>query len=1059
MDFNLTIWKNKLNENLAGWKVRFQRAGINTFYYGLAATSLLPVIQAYHSGEMIPALVALGGVSAGLGANLLANKIQSWKDKSEGEIAAELQTAPELKETIDDLLEKMETLSSAQSNLGSDAERRWFEELIRRELASAGSRITYQATLIGDGAIAQGNGAIALGKDAKYIVGSYTENKYASPDSKQIEADKNESARRLYLERMRKHCQSLPLAALGSEDGSGDEGITLDHVYIDLDTAIFIKKSDLEDLRAGKKVSLTESVIAKESPELMERMEEKKDVQSLPVWDAVRATPRVVLLGDPGAGKSTFARKMLGLQAAVMLKQCDPFPGFAEDLLPVLIVLRELTVNLDWQKLERLPAETQKKGLLDHIHQHLVKDLKRTSAEASTGLIQQALENGKVLLVLDGLDEVPQSLRKAVRQLVGALLSEYHIERLIITSRIRSYVGSAVFENIQTFTIRVFDEEKIRGFVKAWYNTQSLMGHVVEHDVPSRIQDLSTAAISDNLREISSNPMMLTSMAIIHQKEIGLPRERVRLYKLVVDVLLRRWQKYKLGEGQLAPSPDLSNFLMDDLRLLNAMERLAYEAHLAGKEKKEGVDLPRMRALEILEQKEYLNNIGLAEEFLDYVDQRTGLLKGNGGELEKPTSYGFPHRTFQEYLAGCYMVRDRNPSREYYQRAAEGDYWSLAALLGAEELYLNRRGKHTVLDLAYQLLPDGLTTEQDARASLWSAQVARIADVDEIKADMESPRGGEKYLASLPPRLLALFQSDLSPIERAEAGRVLAALGDPREEILQIEKMLFCRVPAGEFTMGENKEAHQVSLPEFYISRFPISNSQFDQFVKAEGYKQENYWKEAQQAGYWSDAGFKGRFDNEARNAPDDNGAPFNFSNHPVVGVSWYESLAFTRWLEEKIRTKEQFNVLDEKNPVRLKADFHICLPSESEWEKASRGTAGRKYPWDGEFNPNFANVSETGINTTSAMGCFPKGISPYGLLETSGNVWEWMRSEYEDSPYRADDGRENLSKKVQYRSLRGGSFGGGSDVARCAYRFGFDPDYWFRYYGFRVVVSPVLPS
>ncbi len=1056
MPFNFDLWKESTKQKLQGWKGRMARAGLNSAYYFLAGVTLFPVVQAVHSGDWSGLAVLGASLGSAVSTNLLANIVQKSKDKNDAEIAEileeEAQSMPELKVELDTMLEKLDALQEAEKAL-ADSDKAWFVELIQRELKNIQSGVKYEAHLVGSGAVAQ-NG-IAIGAGGVYVGGNFTVNQ--SPDPKQIKGDENESARRIYLERMRRHCQVLPLAALGGEEGTGEE-ITLDNVYIDLDTAIYIKTSDLEDLRAGKKVRLTESAVAKESPELLERINDKKDVQPLPLWEAVSATPRVVLLGDPGAGKSTFARKVLGLQAAVMLKQYNPFSGFAPDLLPVLIVLRELAVKLGGQKLEGLSAETQKKELLSLVNQHLADEVKHTSAKSSAELIQQALESGRVLLVLDGLDEVPQNLRKTVRQLVGALISEYRIERLIITSRIRSYVGTAVFENIQTFTIRAFDKGKIRGFVKAWYNTQSQMGHVAERDLPNRIQDLSMAAISDNLREISSNPMMLTSMAIIHQKEIGLPRERVRLYKLVVDVLLRRWQKYKLGEGQLAPSPELANFLMDEIRLLNAMERLAYEAQRAGKEKKEGADLPRMRALEILEQKEYLNDIGLAEEFLDYVDQRAGLLKGNGGELEKPTSYSSPHRTFQEYLAGCYMVRERNPSREYFQRAAEGDYWSLAAQLGAEELYLNRRGKHTVLDLAYQLLPAKLTNEQEARATLWSALVARVANVDEIKADKESPQGGEKYLASLPPRLLALLQSELSPIERAEAGRVLATLGDSREEVLQIEKMVFCRIPASEFTMGEAEEAHKVFLPEFYISRFPISNAQFALFVKAEGYKQEKYWQEAQQADAWNN-GFKGRFDKEYRVMPSDGGAPSNLPSHPVVNVSWYESLAFTRWLEEQMRALEQFNVLDEKNPIKLKADLHICLPSEAEWEKASRGLDARVYPWEGEFNPNFANVAETGIGTTSAMGCFPKGISLYSVLDTSGNVWEWTRSEHKDYPYRTDDGREDLSKNVEYRSLRGGSFLDPSERARCAFRFGDLPDYWFGHYGFRVVVSPILPS
>jgi formylglycine-generating enzyme required for sulfatase activity len=1066
MDFNFNFWKQAVSQNIKGWKERFKRTGINSLYYGLTATSLLPVVQAYHTGDVAPALIALGGISAGVGANLLANKIQGWKDKTEAQIAADLQSTPELKETLDQLLEKMEIVAEAQKDLPTDSDRLWFEKTLKEELAKIGSRVSYNATLIGDGAIAQGPNSTAVGAGGMYfggdvsdaniqqghqnrIIHTQTHIEKQVVESSNPEKEKTEAARRAYLERMRKHCQALPLAALGSDDGDGDE-VTLDQVYIDLDTELDVMASDFEEIQNGvKKLS------GYTLPDLKDGMRLGKDVLPLPLWDAIHATPRAVVLGDPGAGKSTFVRKLLGLQAAVLLKQCDPLPGFADDLLPVLIVLRELVVDLDWEALEKLSAAKQKKELLAHIHQHLEQDLKRTSAEASIELIQRALASGNVLLVLDGLDEVPQNQRKAVRQLVSALLSEYQVARLIITCRIRSYTGGAVFENLQSLTIRPFDEKKIQGFVTAWYNTQAQMGHVAERDKDNRAKDLIRAAVSDNLREISSNPMMLTSMAIIHQKEIGLPKERVRLYKLVVDVLLRRWQKYKVGEKQLAPSPELAAFMLDEIRLLNVMERLAYEAHQAGRGEKENADLPRMRALEILEQKEYMQSLRLAEEFLDYVDQRAGLLKGNGGELEKPTSYSFPHRTFQEYLAGCYMVRDRNPWREYYGRAAEGDHWSLAAQLGAEELYFNRRAKHTVMDLAYQLMPAELKTEQDARAALWSAQAANIADVYEIKADTETPNGGEKYLASLPARILPLLSGSLAPIERAEAGRILAQVGDPREEVMTIANLTFCRIPAGEFIMGAESEddnkPRKLTLPEYFISQYPITNAQFEHFVKAEGYKQEKYWQEAKQHEFWSKDGFKGRFEKEPRLASINYGYPENLANHPVVGVSWYEALAFTRWLNEQIQQAGQLHVFNEKDLVPFQKEWQVSLPNEAEWEKAARGTDVREYPWEGEFNLNFANTYETGIKTTSAVGCFPLGASPYGLQDVSGNIWEWLRNDYKS-------GKDDFQSKED-KGLRGGSFHAQSDLARCAYRYGSLPGFRYGFFGFRVVVSPVLPS
>jgi len=904
-----------------------------------------------------------------------------------------------------------------------------------------------KAQLSGGGAIAQGDGAKAVGAGGMLVEGGLTINQ--APDLQKIEVDKIKAKLYAYLEWVQKRCQVLRLAALSAKNNA-DEDITLDDVYVDLDTSIDIQESDLEDLRTGRKTRLFESGAAKELDTHQERASTDK-AQPLPLWDAVRFTPRAVILGDPGSGKSTFAHKVLGMQAMVMRNQGTLLPGFDADLLPVLIILRELALNLDPESLAKLSDEARTKALLNHFRQYLERELKIEKIESAIPLVDRALARGRVLLVLDGLDEVPQNLRGTIRQLAGALLSHYRVARLMITSRIRSYAGSAVFENLQTFTIRPFTRPKIESFIKGWYRTKVNTGQVSEKDREKQIRDLTQAALSRNLAEISSNPMMLTSMAIIHQEEVTLPRERVRLYKLVVDVLLRRWQKQKLGEGKLTPSEKLAAFLMDGDRILDAMERLAYEAHLSAKGKKGSADLLRMRAVEILEDKRYLNDMGLANEFLNYVDQRAGLLKGNGGETEKTISYSFPHRIFQEYLAGCYMVRERDPWREYRPRAAEGDYWAIAAQLGAEELYFNNRsGKYTAIDLAYHLLADEVNTEQDARLCLWSSQITQIVDLDEIRADKEN--GGEKYLRALPQRLLSALESKLPAIERTQAGNTLSALGDPRfnAEMWQLpndETLGFVRIPAGKFLMGSDdkydneKPQHEVDLPEYWMARYPVTVAQFRAFTEATKYSFD-LWK-------------------------------YNLvPTQPIVAVSWYDALEYTKWLDGELRlyaTKQIQTGISHPFWQGLAASkLQVTLPSEAEWEKAARGSDGRIYPWGNDFDAEKANTTETQIGDPSAVGCFPSGIN--GLFDMSGNVWEWTRSlwgkdwsdpEYQ-YPYNPQDAKReelNASKEI-LRVLRGGSFSLGSDYARCAYRYWFLPDLSYGNFGFRVVlVSPILPS
>jgi formylglycine-generating enzyme required for sulfatase activity len=175
--------------------------------------------------------------------------------------------------------------------------------------------------------------------------------------------------------------------------------------------------------------------------------------------------------------------------------------------------------------------------------------------------------------------------------------------------------------------------------------------------------------------------------------------------------------------------------------------------------------------------------------------------------------------------------------------------------------------------------------------------------------------------------------------------------------------------------------------------------------------------------------------------------------NHPVVGVTWHDGIAYCEWLTAQLlgdsRTPPELREL-------LQSGGRVALPSEAEWEKAARGTHGRIYPWGNAFDPNLANTDEGGIGATSAVGCFPGGASPYGMLDMSGNVWEWTRSQYKEYPYQPLDGREDLQGGDRIdRVLRGGSWGGNVRGARCAVRLRLSPNFGFYGIGFRVGVLP----
>ncbi|MCB0276406.1 MAG: DUF1566 domain-containing protein [Calditrichaeota bacterium] len=561
--------------------------------------------------------------------------------------------------------------------------------------------------------------------------------------------------KRQYLAKLASDCLNLPLSAMSDEFG-GDELVTLDKVYIDLDTTATVMVD--ED---GNPV--------KEPQTMADR--EKMKTRPVKAIEAAAKNPRLVLKGDPGSGKSTFVKNLCALLAR------GTFPdGFPEDILPIFIQLRDLLSKLAKVAVNELPATQAQAKLAMVVQDQIVEELDRLECRNFSESLLASFREGDCLLVLDGLDEVPFGQRDIVSQTVRSALTKYHLKRVIITCRTRSYGEANQIEGFTDVTLAPFDHEKISHFIQAWYSAQS--GEKLGlHKRNKKIEDLNRAAVSGELQDIARNPMLLTTMAIIHQRDVGLPDKRVELYDLAVDVLVRRWRKHKVGES-LSTSGKLNEFLKDDHLLRPALERLAFEAHCQKPEKTETGDLERFRALEILEEGHFEGNLTLANEFLDYVDQQSGLLLGNGAQGKKPTTYRFPHRTFQEYLTGCYLMSHRDREREVLRLAGKGDYWSVAMQLGFEEMLFNRRSKNELLNLAYFLCGrEEAANQAEERSHLWSANIAVLLGESAIKSD-RVPNGGETYLNRLRQSLIARLSGALSFDERAEAGRNLVRLGE-----------------------------------------------------------------------------------------------------------------------------------------------------------------------------------------------------------------------------------------------------------------------------------------
>ena len=429
---------------------------------------------------------------------------------------------------------------------------------------------------------------------------------------------------------------------------------------------------------------------------------------------------------------------------------------------------------------------------------------------------------------------------------------------------------------------------------------------------------------------------------------------------------------------------------------------------------------------------------------------RAGLLLDRDGKV-----FTFPHRTFQEYLAGTHLALMPDFPLKASELVEQGDFWRVVILLAVGHLAHNNRNRAMPLMLVNELCPE----QSEDNNYPWQRTVIAGEALLELGVNRaQDTQTGKSTLKRVRARLTQMIeQSQVTARQRAEAGDVLAKLGDPRFDAdhwhLPDDPTLgFVEIPAGPFLMGSDPKKdssadkdefpqHEVTLPDYYLARYPVTVAQFRAFVEASGYN---------------------KFDKDAL---------ADLDNRPVRYVTWYDALAYTKWLQEELQMVSNQKLLKINLSLKEK-DFwqglnkgklQITLPTEPEWEKAARGEDGRIYPWGDEPDPERANYGDTGIGTTSAVGCFPDGASPYGVLDISGNVWEWTRSlwgtdwenlEYE-YPYNTDDGRENLDAgRDVLRVLRGGAFLRPTWFVRCAFRHWVSPLSRDLSVGFRVVAS-----
>jgi iron(II)-dependent oxidoreductase len=267
-------------------------------------------------------------------------------------------------------------------------------------------------------------------------------------------------------------------------------------------------------------------------------------------------------------------------------------------------------------------------------------------------------------------------------------------------------------------------------------------------------------------------------------------------------------------------------------------------------------------------------------------------------------------------------------------------------------------------------------------------------------------------------QLISVVESaDATLEQRIEAAHALAAAGDPRGAVTDR-----VTIPSGVFTMGD--PGRSVALPAYAIDRFPVTVAAYAAFIASGGYHDARWWSAEGWA--WREAG--------AIEVPrfwgEEEWRAYLLLNHPVVGVSFHEAEAYATFRGAR-------------------------LPSEAEWEKAARGTDGRKYPWGREWRDDACGMRGVGPRTTVPIGVFPKGQSPYGVRDLVGAVWQWCTDPFLGWGGSADEASSNAPlMSSARRTTCGGAWNTLQWSVSCLGRNGYPVTARFSNLGFRCVTA-----
>lgn len=692
----------------------------------------------------------------------------------------------------------------------------------------------------------------------------------------------------------------------------------------------------------------------------------------------------IVILGDPGSGKTTHLKRVL----LWCIRKGPATIGLPQDMIPVFLPLRELK-NLD----EGLDVFIQAQLQSPHL-------------QTAKGFGKRLLERGNLLFLLDGLDEVADlSERERVSGWITEAIRSHPTCRFVVTCRFAGYSETVQMkEDFLEMHVRPLTQDQVERFIQNWYTIvekglakdPEQAGGIASEKADNLIKRLQEPDFrARRVFELTRNPLLRANICLVHRFRADLPKKRAHLYEECIKVLLEHWRKAKMLTVDIGAQ--------NGRRVLQPVALWMHGQEGRTRAKDSELELVIEPVLKLVKL-----SGGSAKDFLRIIRDESGLLTGWSHE-----DYGFMHLGFQEYLAAreirTQAFGDPGVLRELASHFGESWWQEVGLILLALEdpslfvPYMREVVKQPAFakfpELVEACLDDAAETsvvpfrellevDPGKDRELWARQLVALRIVERL--DPDAIHNLREQLRKHPSPDIRTWMK-----ERARQAGQDVFISEPGGYEL-------VRIPGGAFQMGSPEQEvgrydsegplHEVQVPDFYLGRYPVTNEEYARFLKAN--------PKVFEPGYWADR-------------------KYNQPRQPVVGVSWEDARRYAAWAG-------------------------LRLPSEAEWEYACRAGSKTRY-YSGDKDEDLDRVGWYRENSGGQLHTVgEKEPNAFGLYDMHGNVWEWVEDDWHDNYKGApNNGRAWFDKRRgSNRVVRGGGWGYDARDCRSADRGDITPDF-----------------